>query len=83
MDKDVIITKCRKVYVPLQDNKIFSAGPHEREFEFVSVFKNEQSAINTAEARKRPWMWEKPEKQFVEHKVASFYLVPATLIDSN
>ena len=82
MDKDLIMTRCRKVYTALQNNSIFGYGDTPGEFEAINVFRKEDNAENVVKARlKENPMWDKPEKAQVKHKVASFYMVPASLIE--
>jgi len=81
MDKNLILTRCRKVYIHLRNNGIFYAGHNCGEYEAIDVFRREKTAISTMEANKKPQFWDTPEKATIKHRVAGFYLVPASLVE--
>ncbi|MBE7172490.1 MAG: hypothetical protein INR73_18030 [Williamsia sp.] len=75
------MTKCRKVYIPLRNNRIFDYGDSPGEYEFVSVFREKQRAESVVKERGQTYSYDKSEKANVIRKVGSFYLVPASLIE--
>ena len=63
MDSSQIKEKCRTVFIPLADKRIFTSGRHDnQEFEFVSVFRKEADATRTLDSRRQQRAFDKPEK---------------------
>ena len=79
MEKEQIRQKCRKVYIIVEDNKIFDYGTGE--YEFISVFKEEQKALDTMRARLDNKYEYLKNKRQTESKVVGFYLVPIDRIN--
>lgn len=81
MYKDLIMNRCRKVYVPLQDNTIFGYGETPEEFDGIHIFRKEENAQKLVSGRRRESSLGKPGKAFIKHEIATFYMVPASLVE--
>lgn len=80
MEKDEIRQRCRKVYVHVTNNRIFSYGTGE--YDFVNVFRDKQRAVESARAiQSTCYEWQKNEPK-KNTKVVGFYLVPINRIDT-
>lgn len=76
MTNEEIMTRCRKVAIKIEDNRIF--GDQNAPYECVTAFRNKQLAENNLKANQGMITTSSIKKP----TICEFYLVPASRIDT-